>query len=221
MFPSAQPVARTQETRAALYARISTGDGRQFAENQIAELRRYTERQGWQIVREYIDKLTGSEGPKVRTQLARLMEDAHQRRFDVVLVFSLDRLTREGVWKAFEYLERLKASGVEFRSITEEHFQTSGPAGELFLAVAAWIAKQERALMIQRIRAGIARARADGKPLGRPRRVVDLARLSQLRSDGLPIRAIAKVLRVSKTIVDRNLAELAQKRTHQPIEMVR
>ena len=128
--------------KVALYARVSTRDGRQFTQNQLDGMRRYALFRGWEIVREYVDRATGSKGAAGRDELAALMADAYARHFDVVLVWALDRFTREGVLEAFQYIARLKASGVEFRSVTEEHFQTSGPAGELFLAVAAWMAKQ-------------------------------------------------------------------------------
>jgi DNA invertase Pin-like site-specific DNA recombinase len=189
----------------ALYARVSTRDGRQFTENQIDEMRRYASRQNWTIVREYVDRATGSKGIEGRDQLALLMEDAYKGRFDLVLVFSLDRFTREGVLKAFQYVERLTAAGVQFRSVTEEHFQTLGPAGELFMAVSAWMAKQERAQLRNRINAGLDRARAAGKILGRPRVGIDLMKTARLRSEGLSVRQVAIAMKTSKSSVERAL----------------
>lgn len=194
--------------RAALYARISTKDGRQFAENQVTEIRTYCDRQGWKVVKEYIDHATGSKGISVRDQLALLMEDAHRRRFDIVVVFALDRFTREGVLKAFQYIERLQAANVEFRSVTEEHFQTSGPAGELFMAVSAWMAKQERAQLQKRIMAGLDRARAAGKTLGRKPILVDAVKISELRAEHYSIRDIGLKLGLSRATVARNLERI-------------
>ena len=189
--------------RAALYARISTNDGRQFAENQIEEIRQYASRQNWPIVKEYVDRQSGAKGTRLRDQLAQLMEDAHRRRFDIVLVWALDRFTREGVLHAFQYIERLNNSGVQFRSVTEEQFQTSGPAGELFMAVAAWMAKQERSLLQSRIKAGLARARASGVLLGRRPVIVDQVRVLDLRAQGKSIRSIAKEFGCSRSTVHR------------------
>jgi DNA invertase Pin-like site-specific DNA recombinase len=191
--------------KVALYARVSTRDGRQFTENQVTEMRRYSERQEWRIVDEYIDRATGSRGVEGRDELARLMRDADAKKFDLVLVFALDRFTREGVLKAFQYIERLTASGVQFRSVTEEHFQTSGPAGELFMAVAAWMAKQERAQLRNRINAGLDRARAAGKQLGRPRCSVDVSKILAMHQDGFSIRRISAALKTSPSTVERIL----------------
>ena len=191
----------------ALYARVSTRDGRQHTENQLQEMRRYALQHDWNIVREYVDRATGAKGVEGRDELAALMVDARARRFDLVLVWALDRFTREGVLQAFQYIERLTAAGVEFRSVTEEHFQTSGPAGELFLAVAAWMAKQERAQLRNRINAGLDRARAAGKTLGRPRAGLDLTKLARLRAEGLSVRQIAGVMKRSKSTVERGFQQ--------------
>lgn len=193
--------------KAALYARVSTRDGRQFTENQLVGMRDYARRHGWEIVREYVDRATGSKGVGDRDELAALMADAHAGHFDVALVWALDRFTREGVLEAFRYIERLNASGVQFRSVTEEHFQTSGPAGELFLAVGAWMAKQERQRLRERINAGLDRARAAGKILGRPRVGLDLTEVARLRAEGLSLRQIAAVMKRSKSTIERGLQE--------------
>jgi DNA invertase Pin-like site-specific DNA recombinase len=194
--------------RVALYARVSTRDGRQFTVNQISGMRQYARRQpGWEVVCEYVDHATGSAGAQGRDELAAMMADAHARRFDLVLVWALDRFTREGVLEAFQYIERLKAAGVEFRSVTEEHFQTSGPAGELFMAVAAWMAKQERARLRERILAGLDRARAAGKIFGRPRAGLDLTKIARMRADGMSVRDIARATGKGKSTIDRGLQE--------------
>lgn len=194
--------------KTALYARISTRDGRQFAENQIERMRSYASRQGWTIVREYVDHGTGAKGIEGRDQLAELMQDAYLGKFEMVLVFALDRFTREGVLKAFQYIERLAASSVGFRSVTEEHFQTSGPAGELFMAVSAWMAKQERTQLRNRINAGLDRARAAGKILGRPSSGLDLTQLERLRNEGKSLRQIADVMKKSKSTIERGLKRI-------------
>ena len=128
--------------RAAIYARVSTKLKGQDTENQLFQLREYCARQTWQITGEYIDHESAKTGD--RGAFKRLFADATQRKFDVVLVWALDRFTREGVLETFTYVEKLREFKVSFESYTEAHFRTTGPAGELMLAVAAWIAKQER-----------------------------------------------------------------------------
>lgn len=189
--------------RVGLYARVSTADGRQFTENQITEMRRYAERHEWYVFDEYTDRVTGSRGVEARDELARLMRDAEKKRFDIVLVFALDRFTREGVLKAFEHVERLTTAGVQFRSVTEEHFQTSGPAGELFMAVAAWMAKQEREQLRNRIRAGMERARAAGQRFGRPPMSINTVKVMDLLQDGLSLRKIGLEMKTSTSTIER------------------
>jgi len=186
----------TNRVRAAIYARVSTSDGRQEVENQLSELRRFAERQNWEVAQEYIDHESGSKSK--RTAFQRMFADAAQRRFDLTLVWALDRLTREGVSETFEHIKRLTAHGVQFVSFTEEHFRTTGPAGELMIAVAAWIAKQEGIRISERVRAGLDRARShgtrSGKAVGRPKVVVDGERVVELRDSGCSWRQAARTL---------------------------
>jgi DNA invertase Pin-like site-specific DNA recombinase len=128
--------------RAALYTRVSTRDKGQETTNQFAQLREFCVAQGWPIVAEYEDHESG--GKADREQFRAMMTDASRRRFDVVVVWALDRFTREGVRETFDHIDHLNSYGVQFVSFTEAHFRTTGPTGELMIAVAAWIAKQER-----------------------------------------------------------------------------
>jgi DNA invertase Pin-like site-specific DNA recombinase len=176
-----------------LYARISTNDGRQDTENQLVQLRAYAERQGYQIVKEYVDEASGKSGD--RDAFRRLFEDASRRMFDRVVVWALDRFTRVGVLETFEHVRRLTASGVQFESYTEQHFRTTGPAGELMLAIAAWIAKQERIRISDRTKAGLERARRQGKIPGRPKRVFRRDEVVRLRDvEQMSWRAISAAL---------------------------
>lgn len=200
--------------RAAIYARVSTADGRQEVENQLAELRRFAALQSWEITGEYVDHESG--GRADRAEFRRMFRDAGQRRFDLILVWALDRLTREGVAETFEYIKRLDSHGVQFVSFTEEHFRTTGPAGELMVAVAAWIAKQERLRISERVRAGLNRARThgtrSGKPVGRPKVVIDGDRVLELRDiERLSWPQIARRMHAGSGSV-RRAYKLAQER---------
>lgn len=193
--------------RAALYVRVSTTDGRQHTQNQLRALEDYAKRHKFQIAQKYVDRSSGSRGagPGGRGELARLLRDAHQGLFDIVLVFALDRLTREGVFKAFQYIERLKTSGVDFRSITEEHINTAGAAGEMFLSIAAALARLEREKIRSRINAGLARAREQGTQLGRPAAAVDMSQLRRLRRLKRTIEEIMKITGHSRATIYRRL----------------
>ncbi len=191
--------------RAAIYARVSTRDKQQDVENQLLQLREFAGHQGWTVSREYIDQASGKNSK--RDEFREMFSAASKRAFDVVLVWALDRLTREGVAETFEHIKRLKSHGVDFISYTEEHFRTTGSSGELLIAVAAWIAKQERIRMSERSRAGLERVRRtgtkSGKPIGRPRVIFRRDQVNDLRAQGLSWSEIAKAMGTSQTSVRR------------------
>ncbi len=195
-------MATKRKMIAAIYARVSTKDKGQDTENQLHQLREYCTRQNWTVVEEYIDHVSGKSGD--RDGFKRLFGDASKRKFDVVLVWALDRFTREGVFETFDYVRKLTQHGVQFESYTEQHFRTTGPAGELMLAVAAWIAKQERARISERTKAGLDRARRQGKTLGRPLKIYRRDDALAMKDRGFSNRAIARSLSISEGTV-RNL----------------
>lgn len=190
--------------KAAIYCRVSTKDKGQETANQAIQLREYAARMGWDLVEEYTDQASAKNGD--RSAFKRLFDDASKRRFDVVLVWALDRLTRAGVYETFDYVRRLTSYGVQFESYTEAHFRTTGPAGELMLAVAAWIAQQERLRLSERTKAGLQRAKRQGQVLGRRRVRVDHSRVTELREAGKSFSEIAEALRVSRSVAYRALA---------------
>jgi DNA invertase Pin-like site-specific DNA recombinase len=156
-----------QSFRVGIYARVSTPDGKgQSPEMQLRELREHCERRGWQMVGEYVDRMTGSKDS--RPELNRLMADAHKRRFDVVIVWKFDRFARS-VSHLLRALETFKALGIEFVSFSEQ-LDTSTPAGKLVFTVLGAVAELERSLIVERVRAGMRNARAKGKRIGRPPR---------------------------------------------------
>lgn len=185
--------------KAAIYARVSKKTGQETA-NQLVELRRYAKAQNWEVV-EYIDHETGKHA--MRDAFGQLFQDASRRKFDVVLVWALDRFSREGVQKTFAHLDRLKAWGVHIESYTEPFFRTMGPAGELLMAILAWVAKQEHQRISDRTKAGLARARDAGRIGGRRPKVFSRDRALELRSQNPPAswRAISRELGVSVTSI--------------------
>ena len=191
--------------KVALYARVSTKDGRQDTENQLLALREYCAKQGWQIAGEYVDHESG--GHSRRPHFQRMFADARARKFDLVMFWSLDRLSREGVSATLNHLERLTAAGVNWRSLTEEYLDSCGLFRDAVLSILATIAKQERVQRSERASAAIARLRRAGTTdhLGRKRKVTGakLETVRQLHADGLSLRAIASQMGVSPMTVQR------------------
>jgi DNA invertase Pin-like site-specific DNA recombinase len=180
--------------RAGIYARVSTTD--QHCENQLVELRRYCEARGWAITKEFVDH--GVSGAKERRPaLDDLVKDAKRRRFDVLVVWRLDRLGRS-LRHLILLLDDLQATGVAFVSLSEGIDATT-PAGRLQLHVLGAIAEFERERIKERVVAGMARARAQGKHVGRPsNRVTDADLLAVAH---LSVRDAACRLGVSKSLI--------------------
>jgi DNA invertase Pin-like site-specific DNA recombinase len=185
--------------KAAVYARVSTFD--QEPENQLQELRRYVEARGWSG-QEYVDR--GVSGTKDRRPaLDQLIADAKRRRFDLLVCWRLDRLGRN-LRHLITLLDDLQALGIGFVTLGEGIDSTS-PAGRLQMAVLAAIAAFERDRIAERVRAGLARAKAQGVRLGRPRRRIDAERLATVA--GLPEREAARRLGIPRSTLQRWLAQ--------------
>ena len=175
--------------RTGLYARVSTNGQGQHPEMQLRELREYCERRGWGIAGEYVD--IGISGSKEkRPQLDRLLADAHRRRFDAVVVWKFDRFARS-VSHLLRALETFQSLGIEFVSLTEG-VDTSTPMGKMVFTVLGAVAELERSLIVERVKAGLRNARAKGKRLGRPRKVIPDSRIASLRARGCTWRTIAR-----------------------------
>ena len=184
---------------AAIYARVSTLD--QEPENQLQELRRYVEARGWEAT-EYVDH--GVSGAKDRRPgLDRLVTDAKRRRFDVLVCWRLDRLGRN-LRHLILLLDDLQAIGVDFVSLAEGIDATT-PAGRLQLHILGAIAEFERSRVIERVQAGLQRAKRQGTTLGRPRAII--SRIQLARVEGLSSREAAKVLGIPRSTLQRYLAQ--------------
>jgi DNA invertase Pin-like site-specific DNA recombinase len=177
--------------RVAVYARVSKDDETMEVENQLLELREFASRSNWQISAEYVDKMSGGKSDQERKQLGALFADASKRKFDLVLFWSLDRLSREGTLATLGYIERLERCGVGFRSYQESYIDSCGPFKDVVISLMAVLAKQERVRISERTKAGLKRARKQGKTLGRPKVAVDLGRVAELRGTGMGLRGIA------------------------------
>src|ERR1017187_7008060 len=197
--------------RAALYARVSTLNG-QHPEMQLAELREYASRRGWEIMGEYVDE--GVSGSKEsRPELNRLMADAHRRQLDIVLVWKIDRFGRS-LRHLVNALADLDSYGVTFASL-KDSLDLSTPSGRLMFQIIGAMAEFERALIQERVKAGLQNARRNGKQLGRPRRVVDHDGIFRLKSEGHSLRDIAEKLGVGYGTVRMRL-ESGERKTPRP-----
>jgi DNA invertase Pin-like site-specific DNA recombinase len=175
--------------RVAIYARVSTIDKGQDTENQLAELRRYATAQGWEI-KEFIDHVSGKHAD--RDAFQAMFTAAERREIDVVLFWSLDRFSREGVLPTLKHLERLTACGVGYRSFTEQYLDSCGMFKDAIISILATLAKQERVRISERTKAGLARAAAQGRRGGRPVHVFRRDLAQEMRSQGLSWREIGK-----------------------------
>jgi DNA invertase Pin-like site-specific DNA recombinase len=187
---------RSDPTRicAAIYARVSTLNGSQDPSMQTRELEEYCRRRGWQVFDCYIDN--GVSGKKdSRPQLNRMMQDAHERRFSVVVVWRFDRFARS-VSHLLRALETFNSLGIQFVSLSEQ-VDTSTPTGKMVFTVLGAVAELERNLIAERVRAGLRHARAKGKRLGRPKKPVDAAEIRSLRAAGASWRSISRKMGVS------------------------
>jgi DNA invertase Pin-like site-specific DNA recombinase len=197
--------------RAAIYARVSTLNGGQDPTMQTRELEEYCQRRGWQIHDVYVDN--GFSGKKdSRPHLNRMMQDAHERRFSVVVVWRFDRFARS-VSHLLRALETFNAFGIQFVSLSEQ-VDTGTPTGKMVFTVLGAVAELERNLIAERVRAGLRHARAKGKRLGRPRKYVDAAQIFSMRAGGHSWRTIAKQSGVSVGTVFATV-----QRSHEPGHM--
>lgn len=187
--------------RAALYLRVSTLD--QHPENQRLDLLALARQRGYQVVAEYEDRISGAKAK--RPGLDRLLADARRGRCDVVLVWAFDRLARS-VRHFLEVLDELNHLNVEFVSC-RENIDTGGPLGRAMVVILSAIAELERNLIIERVRAGMRRAKLDGRRIGRAPLEVDRAAVLRDRARGLSLSELAKAHRVSRSSICRLLRQ--------------
>ena len=181
--------------RTALYLRVSTAD--QHPETQLHDLRLLAQQRGLEIVEVYEDKLSGTRAR--RPGLDQLMADARRGQFQVVLVWACDRLARS-VRHFLETLDELNRLGVEFISFREQ-IDTGGPLGRALIVIVGAIAELERSLITERVRAGLRRARLEGRRIGRPPLPVDREAIRRDRQLGMSLNELARTHHLSKATI--------------------
>jgi DNA invertase Pin-like site-specific DNA recombinase len=189
--------------RAVLYMRVSSVD--QHPETQLYDLRQMAAQRGLEVVQEYTDRISGVKAR--RPGLDALLADARRGRFDVVLVWASDRIARS-VKHFLEVLDELNRLNIEFVSF-RENIDTGGPLGRAVVVIIAAIAELERNLIIERVRAGMRRARLEGRHIGRNPLILDHEAIHRDRCRGQSLRQIAKGHRVSTATIQRVLREHA------------
>lgn len=190
--------------RAVLYLRVSTVD--QHPETQLYDLQQMARQRGFEIVGEYTDRISGTRAR--RPGLDQMLADARRGRFDIVLVWACDRLARS-VRHFLEVLDELNRLNIEFVSF-RENLDTGGPLGRAVVVIISVVAELERNLIIERVRAGMRRARLEGRRIGRPPVDIDPAAVRQDRARGLSVRDLARAHRVSRATICRVLKQAVE-----------
>jgi len=189
--------------RAGLYMRVSTVD--QHPETQLLDLRQMAAQRGYEIVQEYTDRISGTKAK--RPGLDQMMADARRGRFDVVLVWASDRIARS-VKHFLDVLDELSRLNIEYVSF-RENIDTGGPLGRAIVVIIGAVAELERNLIIERVRAGMRRAKLEGRHIGRNPLKLDHTAIQLDRCQGLSLRQIARGHKISTATVQRVLREHA------------
>ena len=197
--------------RAALYMRVSTVD--QHPENQVHDLHQFAAQRGFQIVHEYTDKISGSR-PR-RPGLDQLMADARRGEFDVLLIWSCDRLARS-VKHFLEVLDEMNRLNIEFVSF-RENLDTGGPLGRAVVVIISAIAELERNLIIERVRAGMRRAKLEGRHIGRRPLEIDRDSVVRDRLNGMSLTEVAKNHGISRALVSKILKQTLERPGHKGV----
>ncbi len=187
--------------RIAIYARVNTAD--QHPETQLFDLRQMAKQRGYEVVHEYTDIISGAKSR--RPGLDQLLADARRHRFDIVLVAAFDRVARS-VRHFLEVLDELNRLGIEFVSF-RENIDTGGPLGRAMVVIVGAIAELERSLIVERVKAGMRRAKLEGRQIGRKPLDIDREQVVRDRFSGMSLSQVAKKHRISRASVCRLMKE--------------
>jgi DNA invertase Pin-like site-specific DNA recombinase len=193
--------------RAALYCRVSTGD--QHLETQLLDLRELAKQRGLEVVREYSDVISGAKAK--RPGLDQLMCDARRNRFDVLVVAAFDRIARN-VRHFLEVLDELNHLNIQFVSL-RENIDTGGPLGRALLTIIGAISELERSLIVERVKAGMRRAKLEGRRIGRAPLNINREQVVEDRRSGMSLTQVAKKHRISRASVCRLMREASTSAT--------
>lgn len=197
--------------RCALYLRVSTLD--QHPETQLYDLQQMVKQRGFEIVRQYEDRISGAKA--TRPGLEQMLSDAKRGRFDVVMVWAFDRMARS-VKHLLEVLDELDRLHIEFVSF-RENIDTGGPLGRAIMVIVGAISELERSLIVERVRAGMRRAKLEGRHIGRRRLNVDRAAIIRDRTRGLSLSEVAKAHGISRALVSKIQREAASTASHEGV----
>jgi DNA invertase Pin-like site-specific DNA recombinase len=200
LSPGALPT-KAKPKRAAIYARVSTGD--QHLETQLLDLREMAKQRGYEVAHEYTDVISGARAK--RPGLDQLLADARRHRFDIVLVAAFDRVARS-VRHFLEVLDELSHLNIEFVSL-RENIDTGGPLGRAIVVIVGAIAELEKSLIVERVRAGMRRAKLEERRIGRKPLDIDRAQVVADRRAGMSLTDVAEKYGVSRATVCRLVKE--------------
>ncbi len=193
--------------RVCIYARVSTHDGRQNCDNQLRELRIVAERNDWEVVEEYIETVSGAKGRAQRPILDQMMNAAVRKEFELIMSWSVDRLGRS-MKDLLDLLDTLKTKKVDLY-LHLQNLDTQTAAGKMLFSMCGVFAEFERSLIQERVKAGLARARAAGKQFGRPRIAAEKEKAIQTAlTQGATARSIAFNQKVGVATVYRVFKEM-------------
>ena len=193
--------------KVAIYARYSTDMQKDTSiEDQIRLAEKRAAQEGWTVFRHYTDHGISGASIHGRPGIQMLMQDARERKFDIVLSEALDRLSREGALETLQHLNRLTGYGVQWRSLTEQYLDSTGMFKDAVISILAVVARQERVRLAERTRAGLERARREGKILGRPSAKVDADAVREMRRDGVSWSEISRRTGVARATCQKVIA---------------
>jgi DNA invertase Pin-like site-specific DNA recombinase len=184
--------------KVAIYARISKDTS--SLNNQLLILREFCKSMNYEIYKEYTDVVSGASANRI--EFNKMMSDASKRKFDMVLFYALDRFSREGARRTIYYLQMLDEYSVKYKSYTEQYIDSSGLFADVIIALLSTLAKQERIRISERVHAGLARAKQQGRVGGRPTlNGTIVSKIKLLKAEGKAVTSIAKELGVSRGTV--------------------
>jgi len=194
--------------RIAMYLRLSPNPKKDDTVNQERELKEYISKQkDWELVGRYEDlNISGSKRGVDRPAFKKMMEDARNKKFDLLVFWALDRLSREGTLETITYLNQLASYGVQYRSYTEQYIDSCGAFRDVVLALLSTVAKQERVKLQERTLVGLQTARDRGVKLGRHKKVTDQLIMEEMREKGATLEEIADKMGVSYSTISRRLS---------------